>query len=181
MDKNHPGQDLPDKRPPDKSHKTTRTKIPVSNWERIYTVGFYLGFCTRPTKNGGVRDVRQSVTGEGGQNWPKIAWRTLWTAPKQSLLHRSRCLSVVFQIRDFSVWIGRKAVVRGRLPFPSSPTGSLDTHLPPPTVRYPAEHDGWSNCCPQCTREITKGPPMYDVHKKSRFWSLCPRASIWAT
>jgi len=27
------------------------------------------------------RDVWQSVTGGGGQNWPKIAWRTLWTAP----------------------------------------------------------------------------------------------------
>jgi len=25
--------------------------------------------------------VGRSVTGEGGKNWPKIAWRTLWTAP----------------------------------------------------------------------------------------------------
>jgi len=30
-------------------------------------------------------DVWQSVTEGGGQNWPKIAWRTLWTAPKCKL------------------------------------------------------------------------------------------------
>ena len=88
MDKNHPRQNLPDKRPPDKN---PRTKTPANNWERIWTMGFCPGFCTRPTKNEGgprcvtyfrgSRDVWQSVTGGGGKNWPKIAWRTLWTAP----------------------------------------------------------------------------------------------------
>ena len=35
-DKNHPGQNLQDKRPPD---KTPRTKTPANNWERICTRG----------------------------------------------------------------------------------------------------------------------------------------------
>jgi len=26
--------------------------------------------------------VTKCGRGKGGQNWPKIAWRTLWTAPK---------------------------------------------------------------------------------------------------
>jgi len=40
-DKNHPGQNLPDKRSPDKS---PRTKAPTNNWERICTGGFCPGF-----------------------------------------------------------------------------------------------------------------------------------------
>ena len=40
MDKNHPGQNLSDKRFPD---KTPRTKTPANDWERICTRGFCLG------------------------------------------------------------------------------------------------------------------------------------------
>jgi len=56
-----------------------------NNWERICTGGFCQVFFTRPTKNREVRDVWPTFGGpgmcdkvwqrEGGQNWPKIAWR----------------------------------------------------------------------------------------------------------
>ena len=53
---NHPGQN------------------PANNWQRICTEGFCPCFFVLDLlKIGGVRDV-----GEGDQNWPKIAWRTLW-------------------------------------------------------------------------------------------------------
>ena len=85
--KKHPGQNLPDKRPSDKTpgqklQQTIETEFAQGALVRV--------FCTRPSKNrgggsemcdilfGGSRDVWQ---GEGSQNWPKIAWRTLWTAP----------------------------------------------------------------------------------------------------
>ena len=36
----------------------------------------------------GYRDIWQSVTRGGGQNWPKIAWSTLWTTLRiPSLIH----------------------------------------------------------------------------------------------
>ena len=51
---NHPGQNLPDKEPPEKApgHKPPRTI------EREFVQGAFVRvFCTRPTKNGGFRDV----------------------------------------------------------------------------------------------------------------------------
>jgi len=84
MDKNHPEENLSDKTPGQKPPRTIESEFVQGAFVRV--------FCTRPTKNrgvrdmwrtfGGSRDVWQSVTeGEAGQNWPKIAWRTLWTAP----------------------------------------------------------------------------------------------------
>ena len=80
---NHPGQNLPDKRPCDKSTGTI---------ERDFVQGAFVRFFfTRPTKNGGFRDVWctygrsrdvwQNVT--EGENWSKIVWCTLWTAPRE--------------------------------------------------------------------------------------------------
>ena len=71
-DKNQPGQ-----KPP----RTIETEFVQGTFVR--------DFCTRPTKiRGGPRCVTyfrgvcdKVWQGEGGQNWPKIAWRTLWTAP----------------------------------------------------------------------------------------------------
>ena len=79
-DKNQPGQ-------------TPRTKPPPTIETEFVQRTFVRDFCIRPTKNRGVRDVWRTfggvpecVTkcdrGEGGQNWPKIAWCTLWTAPQ---------------------------------------------------------------------------------------------------
>src|SRR6218665_273402 len=49
-DKNHPGQNLRDKRPPDK----TREQKPPRKIEREFVQGaFVRDFCTRPTKNRG--------------------------------------------------------------------------------------------------------------------------------
>jgi len=59
--------------------------------EREFVQGAFVRvFCTRPTKNRGVRDVWRTLGGVpgcvtkcdrgGGQNWPTIAWRTLRTA-----------------------------------------------------------------------------------------------------
>ena len=87
-DKNHPGQNLPDKRP---LTKPPGQKLPQTIEREFVQGAFVWVFCTRPTKNrgsevcnvlfGGSRDVWQSVTEGGGQNWPKIALCTLWTAP----------------------------------------------------------------------------------------------------
>ena len=68
-----------------------RTKPPRTSKIEFVQGAFVRDFCTRPTKNWGVRevwctfggspDVWQSVTeGRGSQNWPKIAWHTFWTA-----------------------------------------------------------------------------------------------------
>jgi len=94
-DKTTPDKTFQTKDPPTKA---LGQRPPANNWERICTGGLCPGFCTRPTKNRGVRDVWrtfwgsrdvwQSVTGGGGQNWPKIALRTLWT--KMSYIHRVR-------------------------------------------------------------------------------------------
>ena len=72
---------------------------------------FVRDFCTRPTKNRGSeicdvlsegsRDVWQSVTGGGGQNWPNIAWRTLWTAP----FHAISATSFAKNQFPFKVWL----------------------------------------------------------------------------
>ena len=75
--------------------KPTRTKPPGQKPPRTIEIEFVQGtfvrdFCTMATKNGGSEmcDVLSGVPGcvtkcdrGGGQNWPKIAWRTLWTAP----------------------------------------------------------------------------------------------------
>jgi len=54
-DKKHPGQNLPDKRRPD---KTPRTKTPVNNGDRICTRELFSGFFVLDLlKIGGVRDV----------------------------------------------------------------------------------------------------------------------------
>src|SRR6218665_1263014 len=77
-DKNHRGQNLPDKRPSDKA---PRTKAPRTI-EREFVQGAFVRFlCTRRTKNRGsemcdvLLGVLECVTkcdrGEGGQNWPK--------------------------------------------------------------------------------------------------------------
>src|SRR6218665_1830829 len=86
-DKNQPGQ-TPGQKPP----RTIEIEFLKGT--------FVWDFCTRPTKNqgsqrcvtyfGGSRDVRQSVTEGGGQNWPKIARRTLWTAPKKNSCKNNR-------------------------------------------------------------------------------------------
>ena len=80
MDKSHPGQNLPDKIPSD---KTPRTKTPTNNWENLYRgllPGFFVlgllkigGWSPRcVTYFGGSRDVWQSVTwGEGGSKLTK--------------------------------------------------------------------------------------------------------------
>ena len=90
-DKNHPGQNLPDKRPP---WQNPGSKNPANNWDRICTRWLLSGFFVLGLLEigggvrdvwrtfGGSRDVWRSVTGgRRGKNWPKIAWRTLWTAP----------------------------------------------------------------------------------------------------
>ena len=72
--------------------KTPWTKTPWTIERKFVQGAFLRVFYTRSIKNrggvrdvwrtfGGSRDVWQSVT--GGQNWPKIAWRTLWTAPEE--------------------------------------------------------------------------------------------------
>jgi len=85
-DKNHPGQNLPDKRPSDKTPEQKPPRTIERDFEHgaIVRVFFVLGLlkiggprCV--TYFWGSRDVWQSVTGRG-QHWPKIAWRTLWTA-----------------------------------------------------------------------------------------------------
>ena len=61
MNKNYPGQDLPDKRPPENA--------PLKNSGEFVQGAFVQIFCTRPTKNQGVSemcDIPWSVTGEGG-------------------------------------------------------------------------------------------------------------------
>jgi len=61
--------------------------------QNLHKEAFVRIFCTKPSKNRvGVRDVWRSVAGGGGKNWPKIAWRTLWTAP--SHLFDCACLDV---------------------------------------------------------------------------------------
>src|SRR6218665_2287048 len=67
MDKNHPEQNLSDKRPPDKKpgQKTQRTIV------REFVKGAFVRvFCTRPTKNrgGGPRCVTD-FRGGGGPGW----------------------------------------------------------------------------------------------------------------
>ena len=49
-DKNHPGQNLPDKRPPD---KTTGQKPPRTIETEFVQGTFVWDICTRPTKNRG--------------------------------------------------------------------------------------------------------------------------------
>ena len=81
--------------------KTFQTKEPLTEApgqkpsrtiEREFVQGGFVRiFCTRPTKSRGDWDVWRTLggpgmcdevwQGEGGHNWPKIAWRTLWTAP----------------------------------------------------------------------------------------------------
>jgi len=92
VDKNHPKQNLQTK----DLWQNSRTKTPANNWERICTGGVGPGFCTRPTKNrrgprfvtyfGGSGMCDKVWQGEGGQNWPKIAWRTFVDSPISALL-----------------------------------------------------------------------------------------------
>ena len=76
--------------------KPPRQKPPRTIEREFVQGAFAWNFCTRPTKNGGSRmcdvlfwGVLVCVTKcdreEGGQNWPKIAWHTLWTAPYEQL------------------------------------------------------------------------------------------------
>jgi len=84
--------------------KTPWTKTPRTIEREFVQGAFVWVFCTRPTKNrGGPRCVTYfwgvpgSLTkcdrGRGGTNWPKIAWCTLWTAPKWLII------SVVWALR----------------------------------------------------------------------------------
>jgi len=54
MDKNHPGQNLPNQRPSD---KPSRTKTPQTIEREFVQWAFVRTFCTRSTKKWGVRDV----------------------------------------------------------------------------------------------------------------------------
>jgi len=83
------GQNPPRTKPSrqNSSWQNPRTEIPENNWERICTGFFVLGLL----KIGGPKCVTyfcgapgmcDKVWQRGGsQNWPKITWRTLWTAP----------------------------------------------------------------------------------------------------
>ena len=87
-DKHHPGQNLKDKR------QSPKTKSPHKQLRENLYRGLLSGFLVLGLLKigggsemcdvvwGGSRDVWQSVTGGGGKNWPKVAWRTLWTVPK---------------------------------------------------------------------------------------------------
>ena len=81
-DKNQPGKNLPDKEPPNKppDKKPRRTRQIPCNDICMYACNTKIG----------VRDVGRTL-GRGPeiyekvwqvvQNWSKIAWRILWTAP----------------------------------------------------------------------------------------------------
>jgi len=98
--KNHPGQNLPDKRHPDKN---SRTKSPVTDWERICTEGFYPDLCTRPAKNGWSEmcDVLSGGSGmcdkvwqgEGGQNLAKNSVMYFMDSPSWNKIyfHKVNC------------------------------------------------------------------------------------------
>src|SRR6218665_2623135 len=89
MDKNHPGQNLPDKRPltkppGQKPPRTIEREFVKEAFVRVFVLGLL--------KIGGgaeMCDVLSGVPGcvtkcdkrEGGQNWQKIAWGILWKAP----------------------------------------------------------------------------------------------------
>src|SRR6218665_3443463 len=69
MDKNHPGQNLPDKSPPDKSHgqKPPRTIV-----REFVKGGFVRDFCTRPTKiRGGGFEMCDVLSGRGSRDVTK--------------------------------------------------------------------------------------------------------------
>ena len=99
--------------------KPTRIKKLRQKPPRTIEIEFVQGtfvqdFCTRPTKIrgvrgvwrtfGGSRDVWQSVTGGGGgQNWPKIVWRTLWKAPCTPALRRWRHWATALSIILWSI------------------------------------------------------------------------------
>ena len=55
-DENHSGQNLPDKRP----------QNPGGQLREIFNRGFVRDFCTKPTKNQGIRDVRRTFEGGSG-------------------------------------------------------------------------------------------------------------------
>ena len=75
---------------PSRQRQEPSGQKPLWTIEREFVQGAFVHvFCTRPTKNRGVRVVWRTFgegpgmcdRGGGGQNWPKIVWRTLWTAP----------------------------------------------------------------------------------------------------
>ena len=85
--------------------KPTRTKPlgqkPLRTIEIEFGQGIFVqDFCTRPIKKTYFWGVPGCVTkcdrGRGGQNWPKIAWRTLWTAPIRTLMNnvQSVCITI---------------------------------------------------------------------------------------
>ena len=88
-DKHHPAQNFPDKIPPDKAPR----QKPSQTIEREFVQGAFVRiFVLGLVKIRGVRDVWRTFAGgpgcvtkcdrgQGGQNWLKMAWHTLWTAP----------------------------------------------------------------------------------------------------
>jgi len=92
-DKNHPEQILPDKNlgqnlSQTKTNLHVKTYVPVHVCMRALVL-LKIGGPRCVTYLRGSRDVWKSVTGEGGQNWFKIAWHALWTATQLALF----CLS----------------------------------------------------------------------------------------
>ena len=120
-DKIHPAQNLPDKRPPD---KTPGQKYPRAI-EREFVQGLLSGFSVLGLlKIGGrdlwctfgrYRDVWQSVTGGGGQNWQKIVWLTLWTAPERYSVPAIPRAPIQYSISYYSVSLAYQCVclIRG--------------------------------------------------------------------
>jgi len=95
-DRNHPGQNIPNKTPSDKppGQKPPRT-ILTEFIQRGFCLGFFVldllnigGFWDMWRTFGGSGMCDEVWLGEGGKNWPKIAWRTLWTAPNNFSLTR---------------------------------------------------------------------------------------------
>ena len=101
--------------------KPTRTKPPGQKPPRTIEIEFVhwtfvRDFCTRPTKNGGskmcdvlsgvggVPGVWQSVTGGGGQNWPKIVRRTLWTAPYLQAVYSDQFCAPVINYCNYTLY-----------------------------------------------------------------------------
>jgi len=86
-DKNHLGQNLPDKIPPDKTLGQNPREQLRDNLNRGLCPGF-LYQAYQKSEGSEMCDVLFGCPGmcdkvwqEGGQNWLKIAWRNLWTAP----------------------------------------------------------------------------------------------------
>jgi len=67
---------------------------------------------------GGWREVWKSVMGEGGKNWQKIAWRTLWTAPYYiSYTSPRSLLPVLSTLGSRSLRLSEQGLLLAHVPF----------------------------------------------------------------